>query len=249
MGKPRWKGETNLSKEQILDKFLVRYLSNNNVICSGYIFQPSEITTIRVFETNTPLEFVKQDDIEMDRIINQQGKNVTRILFDEADKAMSEHEQSISNPTNEALKWFQKLSSKFRNMSYLLQRRKKGRPPFTIVDEYDFQDLLHCFLTIEYNDVRTEQWTPEYAGGSAKIDFLLPEVSLSVETKIVTDTHGRNEIGEELIIDSTKYRTHPKCDILVCLVYDPNFLLKNKFGFISDLESNPNLKVRVFVIQ
>jgi hypothetical protein len=97
--------------------------------------------------------------------------------------------------------------------------------------------------------VRPEQWTPEYAGGSAKIDFLLPEVSLSVETKIVTEKHGRKEIGEELIIDSARYRTHPKCDILVCLVYDPKFLLENKHGFISDLESDPNLKVRVFVIQ
>lgn len=97
--------------------------------------------------------------------------------------------------------------------------------------------------------MRPEQWTPEYAGGSAKIDFLLPEVSLSVETKIVTEKHGRKEIGEELIIDSARYRTHPKCDILVCLVYDPKFLLENKHGFISDLESDPNLKVRVFVIQ
>ena len=63
------------------------------------------------------------------------------------------------------------------------------------------------------------------------------------------ENHGAKEIGEELIIDSAKYRKYPKCDVLVCLVYDPNFFIKNKFGWIKDLEDNSNLKVRVFVIQ
>ncbi|HJS65593.1 MAG TPA: hypothetical protein VJ767_12155, partial [Nitrososphaeraceae archaeon] len=125
----------------------------------------------------------------------------------------------------------------------------KGKDPYMIVDEYDFQDLLHCFLTIEFNDVRPEEWTPQYAGGSAKIDFLLPEASVTVETKIVTETHKQKEIGEEIIIDIAKYVSHPKCDVLVCLVYDPNFQVKNKFGFIRDLEKNSSLNVRVFVIQ
>jgi REase_DpnII-MboI len=252
MGKPRWKYETNLSKEQILDQFLLRYLSNNNVICDGYIFHASEITNIKVFETATELEFDKKAshlDFEKDRVINEQGKDVTRILLDEANKALIEHKQSLSNPTTEALEWFEKLSSKFRNMSLILERRKTGKSPFIIEDESDFQDLLRCFLSIEFNDVRPEEYVPEYAGASAKIDFLLPEVSLSVETKYVTEKHGRKKIGEELLIDSAKYRAHPKCDILVCLVYDPKFLLENKLGFISDLESDPNLKVRVFVIQ
>jgi len=231
----------------------VRYLSNKNVICCGYIFQPFEITSIKVYETSTELDFVDEEcmkgEYEKDRVIREKGKDVTRIFFDEADKILIEQKKSLSNPTTEALEWFAKLSSKFRNMSLLLERRKREKPPFKIVDEYDFQDLLRCFLTVQFEDVRIEQWTPEYAGSSAKIDFLLPEVSLSVETKFVTEKHGRKEIGEELITDTTRYRTHPKCDMLVCLIYDPKFLLENKHGFISDLESDPTLKVRVFVIQ
>jgi REase_DpnII-MboI len=113
-----------------------------------------------------------------DRVINEKGKDVTRILFDEADKALFEHKQSLSNPTTEALEWFEKLSSKFRNMSFLLERRKKGKSPFTIDDEYDFQDLLRCFLSIEFNDVRPEQWTPEYAGRQCE-DRLLVTGSFS----------------------------------------------------------------------
>jgi hypothetical protein len=100
MAKPRWKYETNLSKEQIIDKFLIRYLSKNNIICSGYIFQPSEITTIKVYETNTPLEFVKQDDIEKDRVIHQQGKNVTGELFDLAKRKVRDPISGIENPAN-----------------------------------------------------------------------------------------------------------------------------------------------------
>ena len=78
---------------------------------------------------------------------------------------------------------------------------------------------------------------------------MLPEVSLTVETKIANDKHGKKEIGEELIIDTRKYSSHPKCDILVCLVFDPDFVIGNKFGFIGDLERDKNLKVKAFVIR
>lgn len=108
MGRARWKYEINLSKQQILDKFLVPYLSNNNVICCGYIFQPSEITHIKVHETATKLEFVRKGmegmkgEFEKDRVINEKGKDVTRIFLDEADKALIEQKKSLSNPTTEA---------------------------------------------------------------------------------------------------------------------------------------------------
>lgn len=40
-------------------------------------------------------------------------------------------------------------------------------------DEYDVQDLPHALLLLYFDDVRAEEWTPSYAGKSARMDFLL----------------------------------------------------------------------------
>ena len=54
--------------------------------------------------------------------------------------------------------------------------------------------------------------------------------------KLVRDKgHGR-KVGDELIIDIDHYRTHPKCESLWCIVYDPNKYIQNVGGLISDLE-------------
>lgn len=188
-GKPNWKYETNLRRTQMIDNFLIPYLSKENVIFCGYIFPHSEITAIKIFETANRLEFVKNDDWEHDRVVHQQGKDVTTEILGKAKEIMSGRSISVSDPTNDdALRWFEKFSTKFRTMSKLLERRRKGKPSFEVQDEYDFQDLLQCFLSIEFNDVRTEEWTPQYAGGNAKMDFLLPEFRVAIETKFVTDT-------------------------------------------------------------
>jgi hypothetical protein len=196
-----------------------------------------------------PRNFDKKDKWKIDKLVHQKAKDVSTEIVGEAKKLNGEHTQKTSDPTSDALRWFEKFCTKFRTMSTLLETRRKGKPLFRILDEYDFQSLLHCFLTVEFNDVRSEVYVSEYAGGSTRMDFLLPEFSIAVETKFVTATHGRKEIGEELIIDSAKYSEHPKCNLLVFLVYDPNYLIVNKFGFKVDLEKNPRPHVRVFIIQ
>jgi hypothetical protein len=68
----------------------------------------------------------------------------------------------------------------------LKSRRKESgtpRPTLTINDEYDVQDLMRAILAIEFDDIRPEEWSPSYAGGSKRMDFLLKEESIVVEVK------------------------------------------------------------------
>ena len=98
----------------------------------------------------------------------------------------------------------------------------------------DVQDLLHSLLRIEFDDIRNEEWTPSYAGGSARMDFLLKEEQIVVEVKKTRDTLKDKEIGEQLIIDKERYKHHPDCRLLICFIYDPNNLIKNPKGLIKD---------------
>ena len=134
---------------------------------------------------------------------------------------------------------------------YPLSHRRKGAKSLSFQNEYDVQDLLHAMLRPWVADVRAEEFTPSYAGTSTRMDFLLPKHSVVVETKVVRDSTHAKKLGDELIIDISHYAVHPDCDRLWCIIYDPDRLIKNVGGLISDLEgdhSNDSNKVMVRVV-
>lgn len=140
-----------------------------------------------------------------------------------------------------------------RAIQPLIQRRK-GSVSLTFSSEYDIQDLLHALLRPWIADVRAEEFTPSYAGSSTRMDFLLPEYSLVIETKLVRDKPHSKNVGNELIIDIDHYRAHPNCKTLWCVIYDPNHFISNAAGLVSDLEGESRngkgtVTTRVFILQ
>ncbi len=141
----------------------------------------------------------------------------------------------ISTPS--ALARIEKLFHSFHRVASQLRHRYSDRPTISIEDEYDVQDLIHALLKLEFNDIRTEEWTPSYAGGSARTDFLLKQEKVVIEIKKTRKGLGDKELGEQLIIDVEKYQSHPDCKSLLCFVYDPEGRIGNPQGIIKDLES------------
>lgn len=135
-----------------------------------------------------------------------------------------------------------------------LTHRRKNSVNLVFSSEYDIQDILHALLRPWIADVRPEEVTPSYAGSSTRMDFLLPEYSLVIETKLVRDKQHGKHIGEELVLDIDHYRAHPDCKILWCVIYDPNHYIQNASGLIRDLEGESKntkgvIATRIFVIQ
>lgn len=54
----------------------------------------------------------------------------------------------------------------FHRVARQIRSRHEQRETLSIQDEYDVQDLLHALLSIFFEDIRAEEWTPSYAGGS-----------------------------------------------------------------------------------
>jgi len=94
-------------------------------------------------------------------------------------------------------------------------------------DEYDVQDLMHALLKQHFNDVRAEEWTPSYAGKSSRMDFLLKNEKLVLETKKTRLGLDHKAVGDELAVDIVRYKSHPDCLILACFVYDPECRIGN----------------------
>ena len=94
-----------------------------------------------------------------------------------------------------------KIFEKFHICARQLKRRHAGRPTLEIKDEYDVQDLLNAILRLHFEDVRPEEWTPSYAGGNNRMDFLLKNEEISIEVKMTRDGLKDKELGDQLIID------------------------------------------------
>lgn len=137
-----------------------------------------------------------------------------------------------------------KICSNFHRAILQMKKRHDKRPSIDINDEYDVQDMLHTFLKLHFDDIRPEEWTPSYAGSASRVDFLLKQEKIVIEVKKTRTKLKDREVGEELIIDIDRYKSHPNCDTLICFVYDPDFLINNPAGLENDLNrKNDELNV------
>lgn len=141
----------------------------------------------------------------------------------------------------------EKLFSRFHQAARQLRNRHEERPTVDVSDEYDVQDLLHSLLKLYFDDIRPEEWTPSYAGGSSRMDFLLKNEQLVVEVKKTRDNLRDRSIGEQLIVDIAKYKEHPDCRTLVCFIYDAEGLIANPTGLENDLNSSSTDELSVWV--
>jgi hypothetical protein len=127
------------------------------------------------------------------------------------------------------------ICDRFHVIARQLLHRRENRATLGIKDEYDVQDLLHALLRLYFDDVRPEEWTPSYGGGSSRMDFLLKGHEIVVESKMTRKGLTAKEVSEQLIIDAARYRQHAECKTLTCLVYDPEGFVKNPRGIERDL--------------
>lgn len=151
---------------------------------------------------------------------------------------------SISRPAEVV----ERICKRFFLVTKQLQRRREDRQVFEINDEYDVQDLMRALLTLHFDDVRPEEWTPSFAGAASRMDFLLKQERILIEVKKTREGLSDKRLGDELIVDISRYQAHPDCETLICLIYDPESRISNPKGMESDLSGlRGRLKVRVIV--
>lgn len=136
----------------------------------------------------------------------------------------------------------------FHQVARQLRSRHNNRKTIEINDEYDVQDLLHSILKIYFDDIRKEEWSPSYAGGASRMDFLLKKEKIVIEVKKTRKGLNDKELGEQLIIDIAKYKLHPGCKMLICFAYDPEARIGNPTGIEEDLNQMSTEELRVITL-
>lgn len=142
------------------------------------------------------------------------------------------------------------LSKVFDNFGHfvsMIKKRHNNRTTIEIKDEYDVQDLLRAILSLMYSDVRPEEWTPSYAGGCNRIDFLLKDPKIAIEVKMTRKGLKDKELGDQLLIDIAKYQQHEDVNKLYCFIYDSQRIVTNPIALVKDLEKQSTDNFQIIV--
>ncbi len=141
-----------------------------------------------------------------------------------------------------------RICKRFPNVVRHIQIRHSQRPSIEVNDEYDVQYLLEILLAVSFDDIRQEEPAPSFAGTTSRIDFLLKDEGIAIETKMTRKGLADKELTKQLIQDIAQYQTHPDVSFLICFIYDPDKYVRNPFGLIKDLESKGDkLKIKVVI--
>ncbi len=177
--------------------------------------------------------------------IKELAKRVQRFKT-EADSILSEFRPSL--PVEQASQIIEMVFRKFHSVAVEINQRHDARSSLKIEDEYDVQDLLRGLLLVFFNDIRPEEPTPSQAGSHTKMDLLLQEEQIVIETKMTRNGISQKKIKEEIIVDKSNYKGHKNCKKLYCFVYDPLNKIRNPRGFEKDLSDKVNgFETKVFV--
>lgn len=235
----------DLGRDELERRVLEPYRNLRPIVLGGRTILPVNLLRIEVYGTGRP---------------SSEFQALTKTLARQAQYDWFYGEPEIKDLTDELILTpaattvpqksdaIELLCLKFHNVAMQLRDRREARPTLDIADEYDVQDLLHALLRIFFDDVRPEEWTPSYAGKSSRMDFLLPTEESIIEAKRTRPGLSAKELGDQLIVDITRYKVHPSCKRLICFVYDPEGRVANPRGIERDLSRNEeDFEVKVII--
>lgn len=205
----------DLSRDDVERRVITPYRDNRPMIISGTAIKMEDIDRIRISKTTQQssqvLPLITAERINSSIVVfggpsdqwlvADRGIDVTDEFINEASLPVA----SSASATPQSVAIVEQLATNFHYFVDQLRHRHAGRPPLEINDEYDVQDSFHALLRLFFDDIRDEEWTPSYAGGASRLDFLLSAEEVVVEIKKTRTGLRDREVGEQLSIDIRRY--------------------------------------------
>jgi hypothetical protein len=134
----------------------------------------------------------------------------------------------------DALSLIRKVCLRFHPVVRQLRMRSEDRTAFEVEDETDVRDLLRALLSMEFEDITVEEWTPRYGNGTARPVILLRPESIMIEVKKTRPGLAAKELHEQAMIDFKEY-PGLDCRTTFCFIYDPEGRIPNPRRLESEL--------------
>lgn len=203
------------------NSYLSEYRNFGSITMRGGYGEPPEYQKIQEKKEDT-LKKIKKIEILIEK---------TELIPVEI-SAMT-HEVIIENNSLEIVT---ELCNGFHYFAQEIRHRYSGRETVLVNDEYDVQDVLRSLLKVYFKDVRSEDYAPSSAWGNSRIDLVLPNEEIIIETKMASEKLRDKDLWEQIAIDIVRYQNHPSYKTLLVFIYDKWDNIRNKRGLITDLE-------------
>lgn len=139
------------------------------------------------------------------------------------------------------------IYDRFHAAARVLSSRQRERP-FSIEDEYDVQDLLHALLVVQFDVVCPEEPTPKVGANYSKVDFLLPDYRIGIETKMMRPSLTLAKLSDDLKRDLIDFGSDSRIDTVHIFIYDPQSQIRHASQFEHGLSNAATkLKVHCFI--
>ncbi|MGH7167235.1 MAG: hypothetical protein ACREII_01760 [Nitrospiraceae bacterium] len=151
-------------------------------------------------------------------------------------RALRSGADATAGPTD-ALGRIRKICTRFHEVARQLRQRREDRPTLEVEDEHDVRDVLNSLLSLEFEGVSTEEWTPRYARSTKRTDIVLQRERIVIVVIKTRPGLGAKEVADQLANDSQHYASHAACRMLFCFVYDPEGRIGNPQRLEAELTS------------
>lgn len=152
----------------------------------------------------------------------------------------SSHQEPVAQPPHagsDTAELVKMLCCRFHSVARQLRLRGEYRATLNVEDEIDVQDLLHALLRVHFDNVDTDEWTPNYSSGAPRTTLLLDDGRFAVIVKKTRPGLNVKDLSDQLQIDIERYRSHGRCSTLLCFMYDPEGRIGNPRGLEASLMS------------
>jgi REase_DpnII-MboI len=126
--------------------------------------------------------------------------------------------------------------SRFDRVASHLNRRRKGKDPFKVEDEYDVQDLAYALLKPLVPDLTKENPSQKVAGAGGRLDLSSTSLGMVVEVKAALKEGREKDILKECRDRVKLYSVVPGINWLVFFIYDPEHRIDDLDNVKLDLE-------------
>lgn len=191
------------------------------------------------YPTNELIELIQKQSIDI----------VDLFLLEEIEKKLLSYSK-ITYQDKSAYELVCNILNNFSNaILRITKNRRKGHLEFSINDEYDVQDILYTILKAIFPKLKPEEPTPSVGISYNKIDFILEDEGILIETKMLKETDkDERKITDELKVDIQSYYKKEKIKNLICFVYDPFKKIKDEYN-LYDLNNEQTINGNKFLVK
>ena len=225
-----WSVTNDLTFEQLQKQIVEPWHQQKQFVVGGLIIpNRSKVAEIKIVHTRR-----SQKEAEAERDAENQANNFADLITDSRSLPFAEgenltHELLLEEMNSQAsgfdVSTIVHVCKRLRYSAQTLSARKRKKPSYVIVDEYDVQDLLNAVLRAFLKQVISEEPLGKVVNTlSGRADLAIVRFGVLIEVKLAREVKDQKRILDDFSRDLILYPKWPHLKHLIYFIYNSHLL-------------------------